>query len=252
MDNVRADTLILSDLHLGAELSRAKDARALLRAAEFNRLILLGDIFCDLNFRRLKKQHWEFLSCIRKLSNPKRNIEVVWVEGNHDIGLSEVMSHLVGVRVYREYTWRFRNQQYLAIHGHQFDRFIVNNALLSRLGEAIHLHVQKVDLPGGTVARWLDRMNSRWLRLTPKVAAGALAVARSRGADVVFCGHTHQALHLEQHGIHYYNTGCWTHEHPTYALVDSEGVRIVEYKSSDVAEEAPETEGEAFWNEVAS
>src|SRR3954452_10011593 len=76
------DTLILSDLHLGSELSRARDARHMLEQNCFRRLILLGDIFSDLNFRRLNKEHWKFLGCIRKLSNPKRNIEVVWVEGS--------------------------------------------------------------------------------------------------------------------------------------------------------------------------
>jgi len=95
------DTVIISDLHLGSEVSRAKAALRMLKENTFSRLILLGDIFCDLNFRRLKKEHWRFLSYIRKLSNPKRNVEVIWVEGNHDEGLSAVMSHLVGIRVFK-------------------------------------------------------------------------------------------------------------------------------------------------------
>src|SRR4051812_980687 len=86
MSSVTCDTLILSDLHLGSELSRAHDARAMLTRNSFRRLILLGDIFSDLNFGRLTKDHWKFLGLIRKLSNPRRKIEVVWVEGNHDRG----------------------------------------------------------------------------------------------------------------------------------------------------------------------
>ena len=93
------NTLILSDLHLGAETSHAREATRVLKENRFRRLILLGDIFADLNFARLTKDHWKFLGYIRKLSNPKRNIEVVWVEGNHDHGLTNIMSHLVGVRV---------------------------------------------------------------------------------------------------------------------------------------------------------
>jgi UDP-2,3-diacylglucosamine pyrophosphatase LpxH len=81
METLCYDTVILSDLHLGSEVSRAKAALQMLKATSFRRLILLGDIFCDLNFRRLKKEHWHFLSYIRKLSNPKRGVEVVWVEG---------------------------------------------------------------------------------------------------------------------------------------------------------------------------
>src|SRR5579872_383747 len=103
MDPPGYDTLILSDLHLGSECSRARDATRLLKDTHFRRLILLGDIFADLNFRRLTKEHWKFLGYIRKLSNPMRKVEVIWVEGNHDHGLTDIMSHLVGVRVYQEY-----------------------------------------------------------------------------------------------------------------------------------------------------
>ncbi len=129
MSSAVYDTLILSDLHLGSDMSRADEARRMLRQRRFRRLILLGDIFSDLNFGRLTKQHWRFLSYIRKLSNPKRQVEVVWVEGNHDHGLTDVMSHLVGIKVYQEYVWEYGGLRHLAIHGHQFDRFVINGAL---------------------------------------------------------------------------------------------------------------------------
>ena len=115
------DTLILSDVHLGSEVSRAREATELLAGTNFRRLVLLGDIFSDLNFRRLTSDHWKFLSRIRKLSNPKRKVEVVWVEGNHDQGLSQIMSHLVGVPVYQRYVWEYQGKRHVAVHGHQFD-----------------------------------------------------------------------------------------------------------------------------------
>ena len=61
------DTVIISDLHLGSEVSRAAEALGFLQGIHFRRLILLGDIFADLNFRRLTKEHWKFLGYIRKL-----------------------------------------------------------------------------------------------------------------------------------------------------------------------------------------
>jgi len=222
------DTVILSDLHLGSEVSRAKAALAMLKETSFRRLILLGDIFCDLNFRRLKKQHWQFLSYIRKLSNPKRHVEVVWVEGNHDQGLSEVMSHLVGVEVHQEYEWSFQGVRHLAIHGHQFDRFTFNNVVLTRALTTFFLRLQKLDSRQGAT-RLLDRLDTKWLRLTPKVAKGALAHARTRNAQRVFCGHTHEPLRLEEEGIEYFNTGCWTQPKATYVTIDKEGAQIREY-----------------------
>jgi UDP-2,3-diacylglucosamine pyrophosphatase LpxH len=223
------DTLILSDVHLGSEVSHARAAVRMLEGQSFRRLILLGDIFSDLNFRRLKKEHWQFLGYIRKLSNPKRGVEVVWVEGNHDAGLTNVMSHLVGVKVYEEYEWEFADRRHIAIHGHQFDRFAVNNLLLSSVGTLIHLQLQKLDFKGKTFSRFLDRLNARWLRLSAKVASGAILHARTRQADRVFCGHTHQAEFIERDGVAYYNSGSWTDFPPTYLTIDSGGVRIHEY-----------------------
>lgn len=224
------DTVILSDLHLGSEVSRAKAALDMLKGISFRRLILLGDIFCDLNFRRLKKEHWQFLSYIRKLSNLKRGVEVVWVEGNHDHGLSEVMSHLVGVEVYQEYEWCCRGIRHLAIHGHQFDRFVVNNRFLSNLFTAIHESLQKLSFGKKRIVGFLERFDTAWLRLSDKVAAGALLHAQRRNVDRIFCGHTHQAMSLERGPIQYFNTGSWTQDTATYITVDEEGVSVHEYE----------------------
>src|SRR6266403_1604819 len=167
------DTLILSDLHLGADMSRAHEALRVLQENQYRRLILLGDIFADLNFGRLKKEHWKFLGFIRKLSNPKRKVEVVWVEGNHDHGLTEIMSHLVGVRVYQEYQWEYQGMRHIAVHGHQFDGFVVKNVRVSYLiGTLLYLQLQKWDpknktslmpnLPNSATRRDLSKMaNSR-------------------------------------------------------------------------------------------
>jgi len=245
MDLPVYNTLILSDLHLGAEMSHAREATRVLKENHFQRLILLGDIFADLNFARLTKDHWKFLGYIRKLSNPKRNIEVVWVEGNHDHGLTNIMSHLVGVRVYQHYTWEYRGLRHIAIHGHQFDGFQVNRLTLSRLGTSLYLQLQKLDLKGKPLARLIDRLNTRWLRLSPKVASGALAYARHHGADRIFCGHTHEAIHVEENGINYYNAGGWVDSRLTYLTVEELGVHIHEYSERADHRDSGEERSEA-------
>ena len=232
------NTLILSDLHLGAETSHAREATRVLKENRFQRLILLGDIFADLNFARLTKDHWKFLGYIRKLSNPKRGIEVVWVEGNHDHGLANIMSHLVGVRVYQHYEWTYRGLKHVAIHGHQFDGFQVNRIRLSRLGTSLYLLLQNLDFKSKPIARLIDRLNTRWLRMSPKVAAGALAYARNHGADRIFCGHTHEALHVQQDSVDYYNSGGWVDSKLTWLTIDEQGVQIHEYREPQFGERA--------------
>ena len=75
----------------------------------------------------------------------------------------------------------------------------------------------------------MDRLGARWLRLSSKVASGAIAHARLRQADRVFCGHTHKAQYCEREGVAYYNSGSWADSPPTYLTIDSAGVRINEY-----------------------
>jgi UDP-2,3-diacylglucosamine pyrophosphatase LpxH len=238
MDPHVYNTLILSDLHLGAEMSRAREATRVLKENQFQRLILLGDIFADLNFARLTKEHWKFLGYIRKLSNPKRNIEVVWVEGNHDHGLTDIMSHLVGVRVYQDYQWDYRGLRHLAIHGHQFDGFQVSQLRLSRWGTELYLQLQKLDLKGNPVTRWIDRLNTRWLRMSAKVAQGALSYAKHHEADRIFCGHTHEAIQVTQDGIEYYNSGGWVDSRLTYLTIDETGVQIHDYSEHEQRQRA--------------
>ncbi|MBV8050170.1 MAG: UDP-2,3-diacylglucosamine diphosphatase [Acidobacteriaceae bacterium] len=242
MDPPVYDTLILSDLHLGAETSHAGDALRVLKENRFRRLILLGDIFADLNFRRLTKAHWKFLGYIRKLSNPKRGVEVIWVEGNHDHGLTEVMSHLVGVRVYQEYVWEYQGLRHLAIHGHQFDRLLANNLRLNYFGTLLYLQLQKLDVKGKPLARLIDRLNTSWLRMSPKVASGALFHARLRRADRIFCGHTHEAIDEERDGHHYYNCGGWVGSVGTYITVDADGVQTHSQNLTDSDARMSETE----------
>jgi UDP-2,3-diacylglucosamine pyrophosphatase LpxH len=241
------DTLILSDVHLGAEVSRARAATEMLKENSFRRLILLGDIFADLNFGRLKKEHWKFLGAIRKLSNPKRKVEVVWVEGNHDLGLTNVMSHLVGVKVFQEYEWSYASLRHVAIHGHQFDGFAVNSVSLSKFGTWFYLLLQKLDLRGNPLSRLIDRLNTRWLRMSAKVASGAIAYARQHKVDRIFCGHTHDAMHVTQDGIEYYNSGGWIDSRLTYITIGNEGVQIHEYQEpvKGTSDETHESAGSA-------
>jgi UDP-2,3-diacylglucosamine pyrophosphatase LpxH len=224
------DVVILSDLHLGSEIARANEALDLLNSLRFRRLILLGDIFCDLNFKRLNEDHWQFLSYIRNLSSPDRGVEVIWVEGNHDCGLTKVMSHLVGIPVFKEYAWESAGVKNLAIHGHQFDSFVVkNHSLLSGLANTLYLSIQKLNSKGQAIARFVDRLNTQWQRLTSKVAKGALDYASSCGATRVFCGHTHEAVISANNGVIYYNAGAWTNCRPSYITILGGEVRIHEY-----------------------
>jgi hypothetical protein len=116
---------------------------------------------------------------------------------------------------------------------------------LSRLGTSLYLQLQKLDFKNKPIARLIDRLNTRWLRMSEKVASGALALARHRQAERIFCGHTHEALHVERDGISYYNSGGWVDSRLTYLTIDETGVQIHEYRERTDDRDSGEERGEA-------
>jgi UDP-2,3-diacylglucosamine pyrophosphatase LpxH len=204
------DTVIISDVHLGSDVSRADVVLAILKTMRFKRLILLGDMFDDLNFKRLKRRQWKLLSHVRKLSKPGRGVEVVWIKGNHDEQVFELVSCMLGVEGYNDYEFQFQGKRCLARHGHQFDKFLSDNPVISKIAATIYLMVQKYDTPTFRFSRSLKRWSKGWLRNSHRVANRALNHAAHHGFDMIFCGHTHQTLEAHRDGVSYYNTGCWT------------------------------------------
>jgi UDP-2,3-diacylglucosamine pyrophosphatase LpxH len=77
---------------------------------------------------------------------------------------------------------------------------------------------------------FLERFDTAYLRLSEKVARGAIAHARMKAANRVFCGHTHEAVAVQRDGVEYYNSGSWTQEVPTYIAIDHRGARVAEFR----------------------
>ncbi len=227
MKKQKINTLIISDIHLGTEVSRANRVMEVLNKYRFKKLILLGDIFDDLDFYDMPNEHWQLISLIHQLS---QKTEVVWVEGNHDKGLSKVMSAMFGIKVYKVYTWNYHRKKCLAIHGHQFDRFLINEPVMSFIASQVYLFIQKHDFADYRMSRWIKKKSKGWLRISKKVARSAILYGRVHGADNVFCGHTHRATHLKKKGINYYNSGCWTQIPSSYITLSRGEIKIKRMK----------------------
>ena len=235
---IKIDTLIVSDVHLGSLVARADKLNEFLRNNEFKRLIILGDLFDDINFNRLNRNSWELLSHIRDLSSVKIGCEVVWVRGNHDKKLMDLMSRLVGTIVYDEYIWEFQGKRFLAVHGDRFDKFFIRKTpIINKLARLLFLSLQNFDKNAKHIVKFLERSHTSWLRISSKVANGAVKYAGVVEADFVFCGHTHEAMEkVFPNGngdkkIFYFNTGSWVRSPSTYVTIDETGkVALEKYK----------------------
>ena len=217
------DCLIISDLHLGSDVCQAALLLQFLEWAVENtdELIINGDIFDDLNFKRLSKRHFATLKTIRRNSD-REDLRLVWVRGNHD-GPAEVVGHIVGVEVLDEYTFENESLRLLVLHGDQFDRFVNDYGWLTEIACKLFYYIQKW-APHQT-ARYIRRVSKRWQRSSILIRDGAVTYASSKGYRYVTCGHTHLPVIDQVGDVLYANSGTWT-EHPPCPFVSVKGDEI--------------------------
>jgi len=220
------DAIILSDIHLGSESCQAKRVCQMLdRLVEgellTRRLILNGDMFDSIDFRRLNKNHWKVLSLLRKLSD---HLEIIWLCGNHD-GSAEIVSHLLGVEVRDDYVLESGDQRILVLHGHIFDEFLDNHPILTWLADRVYHFLQWIDRTH-RFAKMAKHGSKTFLRCARKIEEGAVDMARRRHCAMVCCGHTHAAVANIDQPIPYFNSGCWTELPGTYLTVAAGVIQV--------------------------
>jgi UDP-2,3-diacylglucosamine pyrophosphatase LpxH len=201
------DCIVISDLHLGSDVCQAKLLEDFLNWAvdHCSMLVINGDIFDDLNFKRLTKRHFACLKIIRRNSD-REDFHLVWVRGNHD-GPIDIISHIVGVEILDEYIFDNGIIKLLILHGDQFDTFTTAYPLLTDVACGIFYYIQKY-MPH-RAARWIRRISKRWQRNSQLIERRAIEYARNHGYRYVTCGHTHLPLTSRHDGVLYVNTGTW-------------------------------------------
>src|SRR5262249_54674381 len=183
------DCIVSSDPPLGSAVCQAGLLEEFLEWAvnQTRELVINGDIFDDLNFKRLTKRHFACLKVIRRNSD-RDDFRLTWIRGNHD-GPADIISHIVGVDILDEYVFRNGRVELLILHGDQFDTFTTGYPWLTELACGIFYYIQKW-MPH-RAARWIRRITKRWQRNSELIERRAIEYARGRGYRFVTCGHTH-------------------------------------------------------------
>jgi UDP-2,3-diacylglucosamine pyrophosphatase LpxH len=230
------DAVVISDIHLGSDNCQAKYLVHFLASVRrgpisTKKLILNGDVFDSIDFRRLKKHHWRILSEIRKLSD---EIEVVWINGNHD-GPAEIISHLLGVECADEFIVESGGRKIMFLHGHRFDEFIARYPFITWVADRLYNFLQKID-KSHSFAKFAKRNSKTFLRCTQKIETESLKYAAKRGCQAVCCGHTHHPVANTSGQVHYFNSGCWT-EKPCHYLTVRDGVIELATYTEDVPDD---------------
>ncbi len=213
------DAIVLSDLHLGAPNCQHQALslffkRILDGSLQTKKIILNGDTFDSIDFRRLSPAHWDLFRQIRELSD---FLPVRWIYGNHD-SPKNAFATLLGTEMLEEYVLHSGSRRFLVLHGHQFDTFLDRHPKITLIADCAYRMLQILD-PSHTVARFAKRTSKSFLHCTDKIRTEATIYALSRHMDGVICGHTHRALSKEEGLFGYHNSGCWTENPSTWLSV---------------------------------
>jgi Uncharacterized protein conserved in bacteria len=216
-------TLIISDVHLGSANSRIKELNEFLRYNTADMLILNGDIIDGWKFKngsKWKKKYTRFFRMVLRMIE-KHNTELVYVSGNHDDFLSNIIPFIYGdIWIVKEHIHYSNGKRYLVVHGDDFDP--VSNKLrwLLRLGLAgfpFTLRMYKIynylfDSPKHrrkTLSQTLSPTNAKSQVYLSRFENDLIKLARKKNCDGVICGHVHQPAIKPFDDMVYLNSGDW-------------------------------------------
>jgi UDP-2,3-diacylglucosamine pyrophosphatase LpxH len=217
---MKDNILVISDIHLGSPVCRVKKLAKVLKNEKYNHLIINGDLFDNKYMERYKKNHWDILNIIRKISKKK---EVTLVRGNHDEN-SRSLIKILGFDFVNEYSLDVNGKRMLFIHLHQFDSFIKKYPIVTTIAEKIYYFIQKIDR-SKKFARWLKRTSKLFLQVKIRIRSEAIDFITDKPYDAIFGGHIHYAEVFKDKstGKEYYNSGSFCDDLCHYLLINKEG-----------------------------
>ncbi len=217
---LHTDTLVITDIHLGAEYALPQLALEVLNNIDFKILVLGGDTFQDEEESKIKFSDIDELvaSKIKELSKSR---EVVVLAGNHDEDIDlEILKDKLGVE-FMSQSWL--QNKVLVVHGHQGSGKPRDGSVtreIADLGDRIFRVFGLKHL--------FDVLGNIIYQLPRKVRENAIFYGHKYEAEVVISGHTHQSELRKVGQLTYINTGGFASQCHGFVVINSS--EIILYK----------------------
>ncbi len=215
--------MVISDVHLGTRGSKAKELVKFLKQCTCDRLILNGDIIDGWQLKKYgvwKRKHTRFFNRILKMIE-QNNTEVIYVRGNHDDFLDQILPFKVGsLSIVRDYTFRSNGKKFYVVHGDIFDSITTKLKWIAKLGDVGYTFLLWVNsrynyyrrskgLPYYSLSQVVKSKVKSALSYIDDFESQLSEIAKSKGCDGIICGHIHHPAMKEIDGIQYMNSGDW-------------------------------------------
>ncbi len=216
-------TIVISDLHLGTENSKAKEVLRFLMTNTCDTLILNGDIIDGWQLKQTgkwRKKHTRFLKLVMETSSSLKT-RILYITGNHDDFLNNIVPfHFGNISILRDHIIESGNKRYYVTHGDIFDTITTNFRWLANLGDTGYtflLWLNKVynnrrlrkGLPYHSLSKIIKYKVKRALSYISRYEKELVNIARVKKCDGVICGHIHTPVISRYDNITYMNSGDW-------------------------------------------
>jgi UDP-2,3-diacylglucosamine pyrophosphatase LpxH len=246
-------TIVLSDIHLGTNGSKAFEVTNFLKTHSCDTLILNGDIIDGWQLQKngkWKNSHTKFFKKVVKMAE-KENTNVFYLRGNHDDFLDQVIPFSFGnIKVLKDLIITDKkNRKIYVTHGDIFDNITTNLRWIAKLGDVgytfllwINKHYNnyrtKRDLPYYSLSQVIKQKVKGAVSYISKFEEQLSELARIKKCEGVICGHIHQPAIKKYGPILYLNSGDWV-ESLTALVETTEGDwKIVYYNQLfDIADD---------------
>jgi len=235
--------IIVSDVHLGTDDSKAAEFLEFLNSHHTDILIINGDFVDGWALARGVRWRSKHTKVISKVLDISRKVPVVWIRGNHDEFLHEFMHmHLGKLQIAENYILEIGDKKYFIFHGDILDVFVAKWKWIAKLGAvgydfalALNTWYNKWRafrrLPYYSISKDIKRGVKAAVNYITDFEVSATKLARQHDCAGVICGHIHQPENRQIAGIHYLNSGDWV-ENLTAILIDTDNtIHIKEFHS---------------------
>ena len=217
-------TLILSDIHLGTDDSKAREVIDVLKHVRCDKLILNGDIIDVWALKRGKKWRNIHTRVIRVLLKKmeKQKTDIIYLRGNHDDFMERFLPIALGkLRCVKEHMHvSATGKKYLVLHGDGFDSVSTGHrwiAMLGAVGYDFLLRVNRIynryrRLRGKepySVSKAIKARVKSAVNFVSRYEEKLVELAKKRGSEGIICGHIHTPADEYHEGVHYLNSGDW-------------------------------------------
>lgn len=216
-------TIVISDVHLGTQGSKAKELVRYLKMNTCDNLILNGDIIDGWQLKRSgvwKKKHTRFFKRILKMIE-EYSTNVYYLRGNHDDFLDSILPLTMGrIQILKDMTIESNGKKFYVVHGDIFDSITTNMKWVAKLGDIGYTFLlwlnkvynnqrQKRGLPYYSLSREIKQKVKQAVSYIGDYELKLSELAKAKGCDGVICGHIHHPEIKEYFGIRYMNSGDW-------------------------------------------